>query len=70
MSKDKEFEKHEKLILNTLYQAKRPLSTNQISERIGVSWQTTNKYLSSLHQSGYLRKKREGRGTKWRLQTK
>lgn len=57
----------ERKVLNVLYAALRPLNTNQISDRADMSWQTTKKYLERLYGKEYLRRKKKGNATYWRL---
>jgi Mn-dependent DtxR family transcriptional regulator len=44
----------EKRIINLLYVAHRPLTTKQISEKLGVAWKTAKDNLMSLHKKGYV----------------
>jgi Mn-dependent DtxR family transcriptional regulator len=53
-------------ILKSLSRAKRPLTTNQISDRLGISWGTAEKYLQYLHTEGYLKKEYLGNRIYWK----
>lgn len=44
----------EKRIINLLYVACRPLTTKQISEKLGIAWKTAKDNLASLHNKGYV----------------
>lgn len=62
-----EFMNNEKTIINTLYTAERPLTTSQISEKSGLSWNTTKKYLKRLYRKKHLRKAKKGMAVYWWL---
>mgnify|MGYP002760555043 CR=1 FL=1 len=69
MTDNPEFEKHEQMIINTLYRANRPLTPNKISEMTGMAWQTVDKYLKRLHRRDYVNKDDSGKGTQYWLRT-
>jgi Mn-dependent DtxR family transcriptional regulator len=61
---------YEKGIINTLYNAARPLTTTQVAKSQKIAWATANKYLARLFDDGYLEKRPEGNKTFWRLSMK
>ena len=46
--------KQEKLILQTLYRARRFMSIKEIAEKAGMSWVTAKKYLKSLEDKKWI----------------
>ncbi len=59
----------EKRIINTLYIAHKPLTTNNISERSEMAWQTAKKYLVQLYRKGTVDSGRYGKSVYWWLRT-
>lgn len=57
----------EKRIINTLYIAHKPLTTNNISERSEMAWQTAKKYLVQLHKKRVVDYGRYGKSVYWWL---
>lgn len=66
---DNKFKPNEKRIINLLYVARRPLTTKQVSEKLGVAWQTAKDNLMSLYEKGYVNRKEEANRTYWWLRT-
>ena len=64
--KDEPTEK-EKNVLDSLNACRRPLNTNQVSERSDMSWQTAKKYLDRLYDKKFVRKQKMDEMTYWRL---
>ncbi|MBU1078630.1 MAG: hypothetical protein KKH98_15130 [Spirochaetes bacterium] len=64
-----EFTGNEKRIINLLYVARRALTTKQVSEKLGVAWQTAKDNLMSLNEKGYANRKEEGNRVYWWLRT-
>jgi len=63
------FTSNEKRIINTLYVARRPLTTKQVSEKLGVAWQTAKDNLLALYEKSYVNRKEESNRTYWWLRT-
>lgn len=59
----------EKRIINVLYVAHKPLTTNNISERSEMAWQTAKKYLNRLYGKKMLRRGKYGKSIYWWLRT-
>lgn len=57
----------EKRIVQVLYVANRPLSTNQVSIRAKVAWLTAKKNLGSMFKRGLVAYKRKGKAIYWWL---
>lgn len=57
----------ERKILNLLYAARRPLTTKQTSDKLGIAWLTAKNNLSNLHKKKYVRKNKDGNRIYWRL---
>lgn len=57
--------KYEKAILRELLRAKRPLTTNQVADRVDFAWQTTKKYLDRLWEEEYVGSQSAGRTIEW-----
>ncbi len=60
------FNKYERLILSLLVRQRRPMSTKEISEEMGISWVTARKWLRSLKEKGFVKEY----GTKWKKRKK
>jgi Mn-dependent DtxR family transcriptional regulator len=58
---------YEQAILRLLKTARRPLTTSQVAEKLGISWETAKKYLGVLHQSRYVSMKHEGNRIYWKI---
>ena len=70
MAKSKEVQvrsalKHKRLILDTLYRAKRWITTNEVAERSNMTWATADKYLKELKKSGLVISGKTERGASW-----
>ena len=63
------FTSNEKRIINLLYVARRPLTTKQVSEKLGIAWQTAKDNLLCLNKKGYVNRKEESNRTYWWLRT-
>jgi Mn-dependent DtxR family transcriptional regulator len=61
------FTSNEKRIVNLLYVARRPLTTKQVSEKLGIAWQTAKDNLTSLRKNGYVNMEERGNRTNWWL---
>ena len=57
----------EKRIINVLYNAYKPLTTSDIANRSGLSWQTAKKYLEILHGKKLLQRAKKGKSVYWWL---
>ena len=66
----KKINKHERIILDVLYLAWRPLNTKEIAEKANISWATAKKYLKRLYRKGHLRTKKKGNTRYWRIKSK
>jgi len=66
--KDK-FTGNEKRIINLLYVARRPLTTKQVSEKLGIAWQTAKDNLKNLREKGYVDMEDRGNRNYWWLRT-
>jgi len=55
------------IILNTIIEARRPLTTRQISKITGLSWPTTKKNLLKLFDRGYIEQGALKNRIYWRL---
>lgn len=51
----------EKRIINVLYNAYKPLTTSDIANRSGLSWQTAKKYLERLYRKKLFRRAKRGK---------
>lgn len=58
MVKKKSNHIYEKHIKKVLSRARRPLTTNQLAEKAGVTWKTAKKYAARLNRNGKIKKKR------------
>ncbi len=67
--RDNKFAPNEKRVINLLYVARRSLTTKQVSEKLGVAWQTAKDNLMSLHRKGYVNMDERGNRTYWWLRT-
>lgn len=56
-------------VLNALYAAGKPLTTQKVADSADMSWKTAKKYLSALREQEFVEAGRHGRGTYWWLQT-
>ena len=63
------FTGNEKRIINLLYVARRPLTTKQVSEKLGIAWQTAKDSLASLHKKNYVNMEDKGNRIYWWLRT-
>lgn len=63
------FTPNEKRIINLLYVARRPLTTKQVSGKLGIAWQTAKDNLVSLRKKGYVNMRDEGNRIYWWLRT-
>jgi predicted transcriptional regulator len=61
---------YEKEILRLLRVARRALTTTQVAEKTGISWETAKKYLDKLHGRRYIRKHDAGNRIYWRAYRK
>lgn len=66
---DNKFSPNEKRIINLLYVARRPLTTRQVSEKLGVAWQTAKDNLTSLKKKCYVDMEDRGNRNYWWLKT-
>lgn len=60
----------EKRIINLLYVAGRPLTTKQVSEKLGIAWKTAKDNLVSLRKKGYVNMEDQESRIYWWLKTK
>jgi len=44
-----------------------PLMASQVAKKLGISWETTKKYLEVLHQGGYVSMKHERNRVYWKI---
>lgn len=58
---------YEQAILRLLKTARRPLTTSQVAEKLGISWETAKKYLEVLHQGQFVSMKHEGNRVYWKI---
>ncbi len=49
------FNKHERIILSTLYKERRPMALWELSQLSNMSWQTANKYIGNLEGKGLVK---------------
>lgn len=61
------FTGNEKRIINLLYVARRPLTTKQVSDKLGIAWQTAKDNLMSLHEKDYINREEDVNRTYWWL---
>ena len=47
------FSRKEKAIMRVLYEARKPMSIREISEKADMSWVTVRKYLNTLERRGF-----------------
>lgn len=66
---ENKFTPNEKRIINTLYVARRPLTTKQVSEKLGIAWQTAKDNLICLKEKGYVNMENKSNRTYWWLRT-
>lgn len=66
---DNKFKPNEKRIINLLYVARRPLTTKQVSEKLGIAWQTAKDNLLALYEKSYVNTDDRGNRTYWWLKT-
>jgi DNA-binding IclR family transcriptional regulator len=64
-----DFSAEEARILNALYAAGKPLTTQKVADSADMSWKTTKKYLAGLREQEFVEAGRHGRATYWWLQT-
>ena len=62
-----EFHPREDDILDVLYRARKPITTNEIAERTGMAWATAKKYLEILEEEGYVAAAERGNSLYWWL---
>lgn len=55
----------EKLLVNVLYYAHKPLSTSEIAKRSHMAWQTAKKHLGILKRFGLLDNMKKGNSIYW-----
>lgn len=55
----------EKKIMAELYYARRPLTTNEVAEKSGMSWQTAKKHLEQMRKRGLLSRGKKGSAIYW-----
>jgi Mn-dependent DtxR family transcriptional regulator len=60
----------EKRIINLLYVAHRPLTTKQISEKLGIAWKTAKDNLTNLYKNKYVDMEDLDNRIYWWLKTK
>jgi len=58
---------YEQAIIRLLKIARRPLTTTQVTEKLGISWETAKKYLEVLHDKRYISKNTEGNRIYWKI---
>jgi response regulator of citrate/malate metabolism len=58
---------YEQAIIRLLKTARRPLTTTQVTEKIGISWETAKKYLDILNRKRLISKKTEGNRIYWKI---
>lgn len=63
------FSREEASVLNALYAADKPLTTQKVADNAGMSWKTAKKYLSELRDRSIVDAGRYGRATYWWLET-
>ena len=56
-SKESNFSKNEKAILKVLHDERSSMKIKKISEKSGLSWITTRKYLDILVERGWIKKR-------------
>lgn len=61
------FNVYELAILRLLKMARRPLTTSQIAAKLGISWETSKKYLNSLHGKRYISRRTERNRIYWKI---
>lgn len=69
-NKKNQLHKTERDILILLNRLRIPLSTNEVSNRLGISYVTANKYLNSLYKKELLNKLNGKQATKKREKNK
>jgi len=57
---------YEQAILRLLKTARRPLTTSQVADKLGISWETAKKYLVELHHNRHVTMKHEGNRIYWK----
>jgi response regulator of citrate/malate metabolism len=65
ITSQQEFTASQKSILTILYNAQKPLTTNDIAKRAGIAWITAKKYLQEMLTNNVLRTGRKGKSIFW-----
>jgi len=60
-----ELNQTEKLLINVLYFAHKPLSTSEVAKRSQMAWQTAKKHLETLQRFGLLDSMKKGNAIYW-----
>ncbi|MDO5836371.1 MAG: helix-turn-helix domain-containing protein [Methanobacterium sp.] len=55
----------EKSIINALYFANKPLTTQKVADGAKISWQTAKNNLENLHKKGYVDGGKLGKSIYW-----
>ncbi|MCK9326918.1 MAG: helix-turn-helix domain-containing protein [Bacteroidales bacterium] len=58
---------YEQAILRLLKTARRSLTTSQVADKLGISWETAKKYLELLHRNRYVSMQHEGNRIYWKI---
>lgn len=64
-----EFTSSEERVLNALYAAEKPLTTQKVADTADMSWKTADKYLKQLREKNVVDAGKHGKSTYWWLIT-
>lgn len=64
-----EFTSSEERVLDALYAAEKPLTTQKVADTADMSWKTAKKYLMNLREKNFVDAGRHGKSTYWWLQS-
>lgn len=64
-----ELSQQEKRVIDALYAAHKPLTTQKVADNAEMSWATAKKYLVQLREKGIVDAGRRGKSTYWWLET-
>lgn len=64
-----ELSSQEKRVIDTLYAAEKPLTTQKVADNSEMAWATAKKYLLQLREKNIVTAGRHGKSTYWWLKT-
>jgi len=64
-----DFHQNERRVLDALYAAEKPLSTQKVADMADMSWPTADKYLNRLREKEFVTAGKLSKTTYWWLQT-